>query len=42
MKRFVHGLTTKAMFTTEEKVTAYETCLDDSHASHTLDRCVSL
>ena len=38
MKRFVHGLTSKAMVTTEERVTAHETWLQASHASYTLDR----
>ena len=38
MKRFSIGLTSKSMVTTEEKITAYETWLQASHASYTLDR----
>jgi hypothetical protein len=38
MKRFVHGKTSKSMVTTEDNITAYETWLQASHASHTLDR----
>jgi len=38
MKRFVHDRTSKAMVTTEDNVTAYETWLYVSHASYTLDR----
>ena len=38
MKRFVIGKTSKAMVTTEEKVTAYETWSYASLASYTLDR----
>jgi hypothetical protein len=38
MKRFVYGITGKAMVTTEDKITAYETWLQASHASYTLDR----
>jgi len=38
MKRFVNDITSKYMVTTEDKVTAYETCLQASPASYTLDR----
>jgi hypothetical protein len=40
MKRFVLDMTSKAMVTTEDKVTTYETWLNVSHASYTLDRWV--
>jgi len=38
MKRFVHGIASKYMVTTEDKITAYETWLQASHTSYTLDR----
>jgi hypothetical protein len=38
MKRFAIGLTSKAMFITEEQITAYKNWLKLSHASYTLDR----
>jgi hypothetical protein len=38
MKRFINGLTCKSKVTTEDNITAYETWLNVSHASHTLDR----
>ena len=38
MKRFVYGITSKSLVTTEDKVTAYETCQSLSHASYTLNR----
>jgi len=38
MKRFVHDRTSKAMVTTEDNVTTYETWQPLSHASYTLDR----
>jgi len=38
MKRFVFGLTSKSMVTTADRIAAYETWLQASHASYTLDR----
>jgi hypothetical protein len=38
MKRSANGLTSKTMVTTEEQITAYETWLQESHASYTLYR----
>jgi hypothetical protein len=40
MKRFVYYMTSKKVVTTEENITAYETRLNASPASHTLDRWV--
>lgn len=40
MKRFKLGSTGKAIVTPEDKITAYEIWLNDSHASHTLNRWV--
>ena len=42
MKRFINGITSKSMVTTEDKVTTYETWLQASHASYTLDRYMLL
>ncbi len=38
MKRSMLGLTNRSMVTTADKITAYETWLQASHASHTLNR----
>ena len=38
MKRFAIGLTSKALVTTEDKITAYETWLQALHATYTLNR----
>jgi hypothetical protein len=38
MKRFVYGLTSNTMVTTEDNITTYETWLYASHASYTLNR----
>jgi len=38
MKRFAIDLTSKSMVTTEDNITVYETWLNASHASYTLER----
>ena len=38
MKRFANSLTSKAMVTTADKITDYESWLNASHASYTPDR----